>query len=195
MNPDVVKARSLVLSHGWNSTSFQIVNPGIKRWFSEDGDAVVGFVRAPRMRIVVGAPVCTKERLAAVSRAFEADAKAAGLTTCYFGAEARLEDAVAHDGGHSEFLIGAQPVWHPQEWPEIVAKNRSLRAQVNRARNKGVTVEEWTVEQAANNAQLEDLLAAWLESKGLPPLHFFHGRDRYACASRTPTHFRREDEG
>lgn len=177
---DFERARQLVLSHGWNSTSFQIVNPGIKRWFSEDGDAVVGFVSARKMRIVVGAPVCAKERLAAVSRAFEAETEAAGLTACYFGAEARLEDAVAHDGGHSEFLIGAQPVWHPQEWSEIVAKNRSLRAQVNRARNKGVAVEEWTVEQAANNPQLEDLLAAWLASKGLPPLHFMVETDTLA---------------
>lgn len=180
MNPDVPKARQLVLAHGWNSTSFQIVNPGIKRWFSEDGDAVVGYVSARRMRIVVGAPVCEKERLAAVSKAFEQDAEQDGYTACYFGAEARLEGAVASDGRHSEFLIGAQPVWHPRDWDQIVATHRTLRSQVNRARNKGVTVEEWTVEQAANNAQLEELLAVWLESKGLPPLHFMVETDTLA---------------
>lgn len=174
------RARRLVLAHGWNSTSFQIVNPGIKRWFADDAEAVVGFVNARRMRLVVGAPVCAKEDLAAVSRAFEADTKDAGMTACYFGAEARLEDTVAHDGQHSEFLIGAQPVWHPKDWPEIIARNRSLRAQVNRARNKGLKVEEWPVELAANNTQLEELLTAWLASKGLPPLHFMVETDTLA---------------
>jgi len=172
VNPDVARARDLVLSHGWNSTSFQIVNPGIKRWFSAEGDAVVGFVQAKRRWIVVGAPVCAKARLAAVSYAFEAEARERGFTACYFGAESRLETTVVADGSHSEFLIGAQPVWHPQEWARIVAADRTLRSQINRARNKGVSVEEWTVEQAANNTRLAELLAAWLSSKGLPPLHF-----------------------
>lgn len=178
--PDYEAARKLVLAHGWNSTSFQIVNPGIKRWFSEDGDAVVGYVQARRMRIVVGAPVCRKERLADVSKAFERDAEREGFRACYFGAEARLEDVVVRDGRHSEFLIGAQPVWHPRDWANIVASNRTLRSQVNRARNKGVVVEEWGVEKAANNPQLSELLAAWLSSKGLPPLHFMVETDTLA---------------
>ncbi len=178
--PDHEAARKLVLAHGWNSTSFQIVNPGIRRWFSEDGDAVVGYVPAKRMRIVVGAPVCEKEKLAAVSKAFEQDAEREGFKACYFGAEARLEDAVVRDGRHSEFLIGAQPVWHPRDWDTIVASHRTLRSQVNRARNKGVIVEEWSVERAANNTQLGELLAAWLESKGLPPLHFMVETDTLA---------------
>jgi len=180
VNPDVARARSLVLSHGWNSTSFQIVNPGIQRWFSEDGDAVVGYVSARRMRIVVGAPVCEKKRLVAVSKAFERDAKQDGFTACYFGAEARLEDTVVRNGRHSELLIGAQPVWRPQDWDGIVATHRTLRSQVNRARNKGVVVEEWSVERAANNEQLAELLAAWFASKGLPPLHFMVETDTLA---------------
>ena len=55
-NPAVARARELVLAYGWNSTSFQIVNPGIKRWFSQDGEAVVGYVPAAGFRIVAGSP-------------------------------------------------------------------------------------------------------------------------------------------
>jgi len=69
-------------------------------------------------------------------------------------------------------LLGAQPVWNPAEWPGIITSNRSLRAQLNRARNKGVIVTEWPVNKAHSNPVLAECLKKWLAAKGLPPLHF-----------------------
>jgi phosphatidylglycerol lysyltransferase len=69
-------------------------------------------------------------------------------------------------------LLGAQPVWDPHHWPEVLAKRRSLRAQLNRARNKGVSVAEWPAMEAENDARLRRVLAQWLETRHLPPLHF-----------------------
>jgi phosphatidylglycerol lysyltransferase len=63
-------------------------------------------------------------------------------------------------------------VWNPREWEGIVAGHKSLRAQLNRARNKGVTVTEWPAEKADNNPSLIECLTKWLDAKGLPPLHF-----------------------
>ena len=171
-SPSAAQARELVLDRGWNSTSFQIVNPGMLRWFTKQGDAVVGFVEAGRFRVVAGAPVCTRERLPSAASVFEAEAADAGQSVCYFAAEARLESVFSDTPDHAKFLIGAQPVWHPAEWPEIVRTHRSLRAQLNRARNKGVTVREWPGARAANNPELHSCLMDWLRSKGLPPLHF-----------------------
>lgn len=171
-NPDVIRARELVLRHGWNSTSFQIVNPGIKRWFSSAGDAVAGYVPAAGVRVAVGAPVCPNDRLAAVIEEFESDALECRQSLCYFAAETRLESLVSSRGDHSKFLIGAQPAWDPQIWPEIVRRNKSLRAQLNRARNKGVSVTEWPVSRASADERLSNVLDRWLSSKGLPPLHF-----------------------
>lgn len=54
--PSIAKARGIILTHGWNSTSYQILNPGISRWFSKD--AVVGFVTSRGVRVAAGAPVC-----------------------------------------------------------------------------------------------------------------------------------------
>src|SRR6476620_6933850 len=105
-NPSVARARELVLAYGWNSTSFQIVNPGIRRWFSGRGDAVVGFVPAGGVRVAAGAPVCGEKRLADVVAEFESDAEREGETVCYFGAESRLESTVEGSPGHSKFLIG-----------------------------------------------------------------------------------------
>lgn len=169
---DYFRARELVLKYGWNSTCFQIVNPGIEYWFGEDGGSVVGFVTSGGTRVVAGAPVCRKESLARVVEAFERDAGSKELGVCYFGAEARLESVLSDSKGHARVLLGAQPVWGPSHWQAIVAGHSSFRAQLNRARNKGVTVSEWTTAEAHNDPRLHECLHAWLETKGLPPLHF-----------------------
>lgn len=171
-NPDIARAREIVLSNGWNSTSFQIVNPGIRRWFSSAGDAVVGFADAGRVRVVAGAPVCDKARLADVAAEFEKDAANKGQHVCYFGAESRLETIYSRSNEHTKFLLGAQPSWYPNNWAEIIARHKSLRAQLNRARNKGVTISEWSTESGCENPSLLRVLHEWLGSKGLPPLHF-----------------------
>jgi len=166
------KARELVLRFGWNATAYQILNPGIELWFSVAGDAVVGFVRSGGMVVVGGAPVCAPSRLSAVTAEFLAEAHARGEKVCYFGAGGRLDDRYQADAEWSRVLLGAQPVWDPHHWPEALAKRRSLRAQLNRARNKGVTVEEWPAKEAENDARLRRVLAQWLETRNLPPLHF-----------------------
>jgi phosphatidylglycerol lysyltransferase len=177
---DIARARELVLDHGWNATSFQIINPGIRRWFSAAGDAVVGYVSSAGVRVAVGGPVCESARLEDVAAEFEHDAHVAREHVCYFGAEGRLESVYVEALDHTKFLLGAQPAWDPAHWPEIVATHSSLRAQLNRARNKGVTVSEWPVEHACNNPALSEVLAAWLGSKGLPPLHFMVESDTLA---------------
>jgi phosphatidylglycerol lysyltransferase len=168
----VQRARAILLQHGWNTTCFQILNPGIEHWFSSAGDAVAGYVTANGYRVVGGAPACALERLSDVTSEFENDTEALNQHVCYFLAEARLESILSNSPDHSFVLLGAQPVWDPNGWPEIVRKNKSLRAQLNRARNKHVMVSEWPIEKARNNPELRTCLESWLESKGLPPLHF-----------------------
>lgn len=169
---DVERALRILLEHGWNTTCFQILNPGIEHWFSTAGDAVVGFVSANDYRVVGGAPACSLERLSSVVSEFEEDTEEKGKKICYFLAEARLESTLSGSSDHSFVLLGAQPVWDPATWSNIVRTNKSLRAQLNRAKNKGVVVTEWPVARALNNPDLKSCLAGWLESKGLPPLHF-----------------------
>lgn len=166
------RTRELVLAHGWNTTSYQIINPGIGRWFSAANDSVVGFVSACGVRVVGGAPVCALERLTEVAAEFEREAAQTNERVCYFAAEARLESVYKTSPDHAKFLLGAQPVWQPKNWAKIVATHKSLRAQVNRARNKNVKVAEWTTEKASQNLLLIDCLSEWLADKGLPPLHF-----------------------
>lgn len=165
-------ARALVLRYGWNVTAYQILNPGMRLWFSGAGDGVVGYADSHGVRVVAGAPVCAGRRMEAVVREFEADAAAAGVSACYFCAGTRLLDTVARQGRHRSVLIGAQPAWDPADWPEMLSAHSSLRAQLNRARNKGVVIDEWPAARAIDDPRLRRCLEEWLSTRGLPPLHF-----------------------
>lgn len=160
------------MAYGWNATAYQLVNPGIERWFSSRGDAVVGYVQCKGYRVVAGSPVCSADRLDEILTEWEADCAANGQRICYFGAAGRIESLLAQRGGHSKVVLGSQPVWKPQHWQGILRSHASLRAQLSRANNKGVDVREWSAEKATNNPELRRCLCEWLSSRGLPPLHF-----------------------
>lgn len=171
------EARTLVLRHGWNAVAYQILNPGMRRWFSQDGDAVAGYVEFAGVWVVAGAPVCPPERLPNVAMELEATARTFGHQILFFGAGARLERHYAASGDHSLVQLGAQPVWDPAGWAAIVRGKRSLRAQLHRAHNKGVRVDEWSPSRAQASGALREVLAAWLETRGLPPLGFLVSPD------------------
>ncbi len=167
---DPARARELILAYGWNATAYQILNPGIEHWFSNAGDAVIGYVAQAGTRVVAGAPVCSAARLPAVVEEFCADA--AGQHVCYFGAGSRLEALLVPTGRWSVASLGAQPSWDPSGWPAIVATRASLRAQLNRARNKHVRVAEWDARRGANDPDVRRCLGEWLADRRLPALHF-----------------------
>lgn len=169
---DVARARALVMAHGWNATAFQIVNPGFEHWFSRRHEAVAGYVRCHGVRLVAGSPVAPLASLDAVVDEFEADARDEGDVVCYFGAERRLQGVAAARGRYAHVVLGAQPVWAPALWADQVRTHPSQRAQLQRARNKGIRIEEWPAARASGNPALKACLAQWLETRGLPPLHF-----------------------
>jgi phosphatidylglycerol lysyltransferase len=169
---DIPRARALVLRHGWNATAYQIVNPGIEHWFSARGDAVVGFVRRHRVRVVAGGPICARGRLSAVVAEWEQHAARAGERVCYFGAAGRIHALLSTTPGYATVVLGAQPVWKPARWHAIIERHASLRAQLHRACNKGVEVREWSSREATAHPELQECLEEWLATRGLPPLHF-----------------------
>jgi phosphatidylglycerol lysyltransferase len=166
------RARELVLQFGWNATAYQILNPGITLWFSSRGDAVVGYVCKHGVRVVAGAPICAEERLPAVVQEWEADVLAARQTTCYFGAAGRIKELLQPSPEYSTVALGAQPVWNPARWNGIIENNASLRAQLSRAKNKGLRVQLWSPQRALQNCELQRVLCEWLGTRGLPTLHF-----------------------
>lgn len=165
-------ARELVMTYGWNTTAYQILNPGLLHWFAPDLPAVVAYIRRHNVMLVAGAPVCAADALPAVTAGFERFASEQGCRVCYVCAADRLRDVVADSREHSSIVIGAQPVWNPQGWARVIASRRSLRAQLTRARNKGVTIEDLSPAPGVAKVELDRVLDEWLRSRGLPPLHF-----------------------
>ncbi|GJG88237.1 hypothetical protein tb265_34180 [Gemmatimonadetes bacterium T265] len=178
--PPLRRARALILAYGWNTTAYQLLNPGIALWFSDAGDALVGYATHARVRVVAGAPVCAPERLAAVVAEFEGDALRDGNGVCYFGAEGRLEALLHVSPAHARVCLGAQPVWHPEGLSATLHGRGSLRAQLNRARNKGVTVAERPAASICDDPALRRVLRQWLATRGLPTLHFLVEPETFA---------------
>jgi len=169
---DVSRARALALQHGWNAMAYQVVNEGIDHWFSEARDAVIGYVRAHRVCVVAGAPICAGDHLADVLAEWHAYVAATGCRACYFGAAGRLFDELHGRADCSTVVLGAQPIWDPQRWSEIPASIPSVRRQMHRAVNKQVTVSEWDPSRASADPRLGTCLQQWLRTRGLPTLHF-----------------------
>jgi phosphatidylglycerol lysyltransferase len=172
------RVRELVLKFGSNSTAYQILNPGIRHWLPPENNAVVGHVRQRGRWIVAGAPICEATSLATTSLAFEATAleEGRGARVCYFCVADRLRKALAAhpetNGRHATIAIGAEPVWDPRTWDERVRRRSSLRAQLNRARNKGVTIVAAPTRPVPYRDALQACLAQWLAARPLPPMHF-----------------------
>lgn len=165
------KARRLVCRHGHAATCWQILNPALSLWFAEAGDGVVGYVTFRRVRVVAGEPVCPPGRLAAVAREFERNAARGGQRVCYLAAERPLIERRSQNGRQAVVSIGAQPVWHPAALDRVFKKVAALRYQLNRARNKGLSVAEWPADHSRHPG-LQSCLKSWLREKPFPVLGF-----------------------
>lgn len=167
---DRTRVLALLKRHGWNATSFQILEPGFRYWFHGD-DACIGYVDTGRAW-VAAAPVATPDQFPTLIAAFVATAAAAHRRVCCFATEARFVDAT----DWRSLRIGDQPVWRPSDWAATLAATKSLREQLRRARAKDVTVRAITPDELAADhpirIQLDALIARWLASRPIAPMGF-----------------------
>ncbi len=183
MSPEEVEIRRRVLGliqrHGYNSTSFQILEPGFRYWVDGE-DACVGYVDTGAAWVVAGAPIAPAERVAEVASRFVAAARAQGRRVCCFGTETRFNELVSWPA----LRIGDQPVWAPDDWQAAVRSSRSLREQLRRSRAKGVIVRQLEVAELqpghATRARLDALIARWLATKQIAPMGFLVQLDPFS---------------
>jgi phosphatidylglycerol lysyltransferase len=100
-------------------------------------------------------------------------ARDAGKRVSCFATESRFLDAV----GWPALRIGEQPTWEPAQWSAQAGARGGLRAQLRRARAKGVTIrklapDELHAPRAATRAAVDALGARWLASHPLAPMSF-----------------------
>jgi phosphatidylglycerol lysyltransferase len=160
---------SLLRLHGWNATSFQVLEPAFRYWFCEAG--CVAYVESGGAWVVAGAPIGASEEIPRIASAFERAALEQARRVVYFGVEERFLRLTRMRSAH----IGEQAEWDPRRWPESVAASASLREQLRRARAKGVGVRCLSNAEVAGGplrAAIEDLIARWLAGKPMAPMGF-----------------------
>lgn len=176
LNTERDRVLALLRRFGWSSTSFQVLEPGYRYFFSADGEACVAYVETGCTWISGGSPIAAAERRADVATQFVQAARscrrraAFALVDSQFAAEAQLR----------VLGIGEEPVWDPRVWTTTLAKSRSLREQLRRARAKGVRVRELSPDELASpdapmRREIETLVARWLSSHSMAPMGFLVG--------------------
>jgi phosphatidylglycerol lysyltransferase len=162
----------LLRRHGYNATSFQVLEGGFVYWFGV-ADACVAYVDTGGAWVAAGAPIAAEDVLGDVAQAFVRAAAQAGRSVCFFATERRFVEL----GAFAHLLIGEQPVWDPRHWEATLRASSSLREQLRRARAKGVSVERAPSEAFATpgaplRLELERLIETWQLSKAMPPMEF-----------------------
>lgn len=170
-NDERVRVLELIGRYGWNATAFQTLESGYAYFFGED--ACVAYVDTGAAWVAAGAPITSEAALARTAAAFVEAARNAGKRACFFATEERFRVRAA--GVASSLLIGEQPSWDPREWVATLARHRSLREQLRRARAKRVRVrrlEAFELGEPAMRAAIARLVDRWLATRGLPPMEF-----------------------
>jgi phosphatidylglycerol lysyltransferase len=166
------RALDILRGHGWITVSFQLLESEFEYWFDGD-DAFVAYVDTGSAWVVGGAPVAPETRLREVALRFTAAARAAGRRASFFACERRF----VRTAGMRSLRIGEQPVWAASEWDGVLARNKSLRYQLSRARRKDVVVrsvapDELTPADAPVRRQIRAIGDAWLASRRMAPMGF-----------------------
>jgi len=151
---------------GRDTVSFQALEPGLAYW-SDDEGGFVAFVDTGSAWVAAGSPLCPEDRAATVTRRFLEAARKKRRRASFCAVDASLP--------HLERLpLGQQPVWDPRRFPDVLAKKRSLREQLRRAKKKGVRVRSIGPGplDPALRASMQGLVDRWLEARRAPPLGF-----------------------
>jgi len=129
-------------------------------------------VRRSNVLVVAGEPICTPADLNSVSKEFELFARRQNGRVCYACAGERMRDTLSEEPGHAGIVLGAQPVWDPRGWPELLRRHSAIRQQINRASNKSVEIEPTEPATEASTGGLKSILSEWMLTRAMPPLHF-----------------------
>lgn len=190
--PERTRVLAFLREHGWNATSFQVLEEGFRYWFDPASRGCVAYVDTGGAWVAAGAPIASESDLDTVAREFERAAASAGRRACLFAVESRM----IQRAGLRAMPIGTQPVWVPSAWPEKVRTSRGLREQLRRAKAKGVTIRRVPADELAPGSSLrremDAVASAWLARKKMAPMGFlvdvqlfgFSDERRYLVAER-----------
>ncbi len=166
---------------GRNATSFQLLERDFLVWRDVEAGktdgrdtpvAAVGYVDTGPAWVAGGEPVAPEHDVHIVAERFLEAAQRAGKRAAFFATEGRLVTSPRF----SRLLLGEQPVWDPAAWSDTIRASRSLRAQIKRARSKGVVVRHVSAADVATGTplrrELDALIQRWQATRAMAPMGF-----------------------
>ncbi len=173
------QALALLRRGGHHATSFQTLEDGYTYWFDPEADAMVAYIEVASYRVVAGPPVAGPEDLGGACQRFSQASFAQGFRVLWFSVSEDFLQALQNqpDMDWTSIPIGEQPEWDPENYTLKGKPRRSLRAQVNRAGNKGVVVHSVSPQELADQpgklrAQIELVLERWLAARKMSAMRF-----------------------
>ncbi|MFT7625447.1 MAG: phosphatidylglycerol lysyltransferase [Myxococcota bacterium] len=184
----------ILKAHGSHATSFQLLESGYQYWFDpvvgQDGraaGAVIAWVRAGRWRVAAGVPIAAGSDVGDVAGRFIQEARGQGDRVLFFSADQAFMTALDGVVAFDSVAIGEQPEWDPRNYSLDAKERRGLRAQVSRARNKGVTVRTVDPAELSNNpgfrAEIESVLHQWRDARRMSAMRFLVDLEPFHYAS------------
>lgn len=164
----------LLRLHGRNVHSFEVLEPGLKYWFTEDRRGAVAYVDHGFYWVAAGGPLCPREQLAEVAWEFGQQARRHHRKAAFFGVSQRFIRTL--DGRFDWLQLAAQPCWDPRAF----RLNSKVRNRVKKAEKAGLSIRR--VSQL-DPARVEPLLKAWERQHPLPPMRFMVTLDVYRYAA------------
>lgn len=167
-----LRVLQLLRRHGFNTTSFQVLEDGLSYWW-DSPEACVAYADTGSAWVAAGAPLASQESCGAVAARFVEAGRRAGRRCVFFASQQRLAELPEMVSTQ----VGLQPVWDPSLWHANAQASSSLRYQLNRARNKGVAVRRLAAAELSDptssmRRSIELLIERWLGKRRMSPMSF-----------------------
>ncbi|MEE2755092.1 MAG: DUF2156 domain-containing protein [Myxococcota bacterium] len=189
---DRLRVLSLIRQHGRFASAFQALEEGYTYWFWSDDDGhecAVAYLVTGGFAVVVGQPIVSQDRLCMALSAFRQFSESNGWRVLLAGVE---EWALSHFGSELDHFdivkIGEQPEWDCQNYTIEGAENKTLRAQINRAKNKNVSIQKV---QALPSGEFEGtaklairhVMKRWMDARPIGILKFMVSLEPFSFAN------------
>jgi phosphatidylglycerol lysyltransferase len=172
-----VKLKELLTRFGRNVHSFQVLEPGLRYWYSAEREGAVAYVDQGGHWVTVGAPLGAEKDRRDLCVEFQQTAEMNGKKVAFFGVSERFLEGF-EEGEFDALKIAEQPIWNPREWPTSLQRNQKLRNRINRCRREGVQVQIVSGD-ALDRSEVSTLQRTWEDGHRLPPMQFMVQMDLF----------------
>src|SRR6478609_4812090 len=164
------QARSVILSHGYNTNAYVTLLPPPFTFFTAPGiDGVIAYQQYGRVWLCGGDPVCAEADIVPLTAAFRRAAKRAKRSVAFLPATPRAMCLLTERLGFDAVKIGEDNFYDLQTWSTRGQKMKHIRANINRATREGVAVRRCPPEEMTGEirAQVLHLIDEWLATRGM----------------------------